>query len=235
MALVNGTNYDHIDLQAAPGGSVTRHKLQDTEGRAMVAPAESASTASSAHAPGEYFTLGGTLYRAVAEIAAGDAIAASGSGKNCEAVTVGGETAGLKNEIGFDEYLINAGEYTIKASELEIGQWAYARKMAAPASRASTKTLMPVRAGMKITYTSATYDVFFGVLETTASESYKQVIGWKTNGSGTISISEDGYLTFVIRNHADNNAAVNPADFDGTVVLKTAMKALLDAAVSGEP
>ena len=52
MALVNGTNYDHIDLQAAAGGDVTRHKLQDTDARAMVAPTEASSTASVAHAAG---------------------------------------------------------------------------------------------------------------------------------------------------------------------------------------
>ena len=37
MALITGSNYDHIDLQAAAGGDVTRHLLQDTEGRAMLA------------------------------------------------------------------------------------------------------------------------------------------------------------------------------------------------------
>ena len=33
MALVNGTNFDHIDLQAVPGGNTTRHMLQDTQAR----------------------------------------------------------------------------------------------------------------------------------------------------------------------------------------------------------
>ncbi len=93
MALVNGTNYDHIDLQAAAGGDVTRHKLQDTDGRALVAPTEASSTASAAHAAGTYFILGGVLYRATANISQGGSIVTSGTGQNCEAVTVAGEVS----------------------------------------------------------------------------------------------------------------------------------------------
>ena len=33
MALVNGANYDHVDLQAASGGDVTRHYLEDHDAR----------------------------------------------------------------------------------------------------------------------------------------------------------------------------------------------------------
>ena len=33
MALVNGTNYDHIDLQAEAGADTIRHMLQDTKAR----------------------------------------------------------------------------------------------------------------------------------------------------------------------------------------------------------
>ena len=98
MALVNGTNYDHIDLQAAAGGDVTRHKLQDTEGRAMLAPTEASSTASAAHLTGSYFILNGVLYQATADIASGGGIVTSGAGQNCEAVTggLGGDVSELK-------------------------------------------------------------------------------------------------------------------------------------------
>lgn len=89
MALVNGTNYDHIDLQAEAGGDVTRHKLQDTAGRALVAPTEDTSSASAAHEAGSYFILGGVLYRAVSPIAQGGGIVTGGAGRNCEAATVG--------------------------------------------------------------------------------------------------------------------------------------------------
>ena len=98
MAIVNGANYDHVDLQAVTGGDTTRHMLQDTAGRAMLAPIESSSTASSAHAKGSYFIYDGNLYCALANIAQGGSIVTSGSGQNCEEVTVGGELARLEEE-----------------------------------------------------------------------------------------------------------------------------------------
>lgn len=102
MALVNGTNYDHIDLQAAAGGDVTRHPLQDTEGRAMIAPTEASATASAAHAKGSYFVLGGVLYQTTADIASGGTIT---PGTNCQGVPNGisGELASLAG--GFDATL----------------------------------------------------------------------------------------------------------------------------------
>ena len=42
MALVNGTNFDHIDLQAVPGGDTTRHMLQDTAARNDITDVRSA-------------------------------------------------------------------------------------------------------------------------------------------------------------------------------------------------
>ncbi len=98
MALVNGTNYDHIDLQAA-GGDVTRHRLQDTAGRALVAPAEAAGTAGAAHAAGSYFIYNDLLYQASADIAQGGTILAEGGGANCRAVTVGGEIVSIRDAL----------------------------------------------------------------------------------------------------------------------------------------
>lgn len=42
MALTNGTNYDHIDLQAEQGGDTVRHMLQDTKAREEVSELKSA-------------------------------------------------------------------------------------------------------------------------------------------------------------------------------------------------
>ena len=96
MALVNGTNYDHIDLHAASGGDVTRHKLQDTDGRAMVAPTEASSTASAAHPAGSYFIYNNTLYQATAGIASGGTITPN---TNCKAVTLGSDVSDLKSAL----------------------------------------------------------------------------------------------------------------------------------------
>ena len=86
---------DHIVLDEA------RYDLQDTDGRAMLAPVESSATAGAAHATGTYFIFGGTLYQATADIAQGGTIVTSGSGQNCKAVPngLGEDVADLKNEI----------------------------------------------------------------------------------------------------------------------------------------
>ena len=125
-----------------------------------------------------------------------------------------------KDGLTFDEYLINNCSYTIQTSDLESGQWSYSIK-ADNTARARTKYLIPVRNGMIIYYQNTTFDIFFGVLETTNSISYIQTIGWQTNSSGYININQNGYLTFVIRNHADITAEVNPADFNSVVTIQT--------------
>lgn len=134
----------------------------------------------------------------------------------------------VKSALNFDEYMINAGQYTIKATDLESGQWSYSTK-ATNAARARTKYLIPVRAGMVITYSNTTFDTYFNVLETPTSQSYITNIGWKTDGNGIIPITVDGYLTFIIRKHSDTSATVNPSDYNSTVVIETAMKQVDDS------
>ena len=86
MALINGPNWDHMDTQPAAGGNMTRHKLQDTDGRSMIAPTEASSTASSAHAVGSYFIYNNNLYRTTVPIAVGGTIT---PGTNCTQTQVG--------------------------------------------------------------------------------------------------------------------------------------------------
>lgn len=81
--------------QVSYGG--TLYDVNDTKGRAMIAPKEESSTASAAHAAGTYFTYNDLLYRATADIAAGGTITPN---TNCVAVTVGAETSELKSAIG---------------------------------------------------------------------------------------------------------------------------------------
>lgn len=65
----------------------------------LIASAEASSTASSAHAKGSYFIYDGNMYCALADIAQGGSIVTSGTGKNCENVTVGGELAKVNGEV----------------------------------------------------------------------------------------------------------------------------------------
>jgi hypothetical protein len=76
----------------------TTYDVNDTKGRAMIAPKEETSTASAAHAAGSYFTYNDLLYRATADIASGGTITPN---TNCVAVTVGGDVSDLKS--AFDD------------------------------------------------------------------------------------------------------------------------------------
>ena len=125
-----------------------------------------------------------------------------------------------KDGLTFDEYLINQGSYTIQVSDMESGQWSFGRKQETN-TRARTKYLLPVREGMVINYQNTTFDIYFGVLETPTSTSYIQIIGWQTNSGGYITINKNGYLTFVIRNHEDITAEVDPANFNSIVTIQT--------------
>ena len=102
MAIVNGANYDHSDIQSVVGGDTVRHMYQDTAGRSMLAPTEASSTASAAHTPGtdsEYFVHNNKIYQATSPIAQGGTIVTSGSGANCKEAPVGASLSELKSAI----------------------------------------------------------------------------------------------------------------------------------------
>ena len=142
---------------------------------------------------------------------------------------IAGIASDLESASGIYDSLTNDGQYTIKVGDLESGLWAYSAKTDS-ATRGRTKNLIPVRAGMTIDYQNVRagdrqFDVFFGVLETPTSGAYGQVIGWQTGASGTISITMDGYMTFVIRDHFNTSADIDVADYNSTVTIKTKMLA----------
>ena len=85
------------------------------------APVEASATASAAHPAGTYFILSGTLYRATADIAQGGTIVTSGTGQNCEAVSVGWEVTGLKSEMDtLDERSAKILSSTETAPDLDV-------------------------------------------------------------------------------------------------------------------
>lgn len=117
------------------------------------------------------------------------------------------------------DYIANGGKLTIGKNDLESGQWSYSTK-AANTARARSANLIPVTAGTVVSYTNTTFDIYFGVLETPSSSNYIQGIGWKTDGNGSFVVAQDGYMTFIIRNHADTTAAVDVNDYDSTVIVQ---------------
>lgn len=107
---------------------------------------------------------------------------------------------------------------SITPADLVQGQWSYSTPDSR-LTRARTSELIYVKTGTVITYTVSTYDVYFGVLETPTDSSYIQFIGWKT-ASGSVTVTNDGWMTFLIRNHSDTSANVTPSAWDGTVTIK---------------
>lgn len=81
---------------------------ESAQSSASIAPTEASSTAASAHAIGEYFFLGGTLYEVTAAIAVGDTIAV---GTNVKAVPQGvandlaGDVSDLKSAFDNSMYI----------------------------------------------------------------------------------------------------------------------------------
>lgn len=110
--------------------------------------------------------------------------------------------------------------YTIRAKDLVQGLWNLNVPQDTPTTRARTQNFVYVTAGSTITYVNNTYDCFFQVYQSTTSGTYAQSsIGWQTASNGTINITANGYLTFVVRNHYNTSATVNPALWDGSVVI----------------
>jgi hypothetical protein len=151
-------------------------------------------------------------------------------GDAADSKTVGDNFEDVRSVASFDEFLANSGEYNITANDLVSGVWNYSIP-AANSARARTKFLFPVRAGMTITYTNNTFDTYFGLLRTRTSLNYDALYGWRTDAGATLIVPKDGFLTFIIRNHADNSAEVDPAAFDGTVVIESEIGRLNDAKI----
>lgn len=119
--------------------------------------------------------------------------------------------------------LANEGVYEISAGDMESGQWSYSAK-ADNLARLRYAQLIPVKKGMTVVYTNAAQDVYFGVLETPTSTSYYPGLsGWKGPAvGGVFRITQDGWMTFIVRDHADITKALSPEDYDCEIQLKTA-------------
>lgn len=219
MALVNGTNYDHIDLQAVAGGDVTRHKLQDTEGRALLAPTEASSTASAAHAAGSYFILGGLLYQATADIASGGTIVTSGSGQNCKAVTVGGELVKIAGDVNGLYDAVNGDAY-------DPYKWESGTYNSTSVGSTLTKTNSASYLNIRKRFSAIT-SVMFGS-KISMKSGYK--INLLTVDDSRTITAATGYVDAVTLEVGKKYGAVIKASGDGDIS-STAISAMLDVSV----
>lgn len=127
------------------------------------------------------------------------------------------EVDDLSDYLAFDEQLINKGRRPVLATELVPGGWNYGTPTS-DATKARTQVLFPVHAGMTITYTVSSYEVFFGVLATPTSNAYTEFGQWKSS-SGTATVTKDGYLVFMIRYKLDNTQSITPSAWNGSFVI----------------
>lgn len=168
------------------------------------------------------------LFRTLIPIPINTALNSSTQGGNIAKTTIGDELTRINWLNSIQNALLYSGEYTLKASDMEAGQWSFCRKTATP-GRGRTPFLIPVTAGTKIEYTCTTFDIFIGILDHQNNNvSYVQTSSWITALTGTFTVANDGYMTFVFRNKADPTQEIDPADFDSIVTIKTPIKLAIE-------
>lgn len=181
-------------------------------------------SASSTYGIGDYVIYNNQLYRCRVDISTAEAWTSS----HWTATVLSNEVTGVYNE----DYIINAlgsdGEYTYSAGDWEKGSWAFSVK-GANSSRLRTKCLIPIRAGVTVSYSNPTLKLYIGVLPTRGASSYSQMSGWIAAGSsGEYTILNDGYLALIL----EGGSGIAPSDYDSTVSLQTSAKLTTDAGFS---
>ena len=124
----------------------------------------------------------------------------------------------LNDDVSFlEQYSIN-GAYSIASSDFKSGVWNFG-KAADDSTKGRMRCLIPVHAGMGISFTVSNYAIYFGVLNLERN-TYVQTIGWRES-SGYEAILQDGYLVVNIKNKEDDSIAINPSQWDGTAIVFT--------------
>ena len=168
-------------------------------------------SSSKTYSIGDYVVYNGALKRCVVQITTPESYTAA----HWEDAVLTDDVAYL----GESDMLINSlavkGEYTFSSNDFESGYWAFTSK-AANSKRLRTRRLIPVRAGEYVTYTNPTMRIYIGVFSTRKASAYAQTTGWiAANGSGTIPITNDGYMDIML----DNATDITTANYDSTIKL----------------
>lgn len=134
-------------------------------------------------------------------------------------IQVGAKTYDIRDgDLLYDERLLNNGQYVVTAADMENGGWSYSSKVSST-KRVRNRSLIPVSAGMQISYSTPTLRLGFWVLASkTATGSFAQVIGFLSAGSsGTLNITADGYLVIL----AESTNDITVADYDCDITIST--------------
>lgn len=132
-------------------------------------------------------------------------------------------SAAPADAVGVLDDMVKSGVFTVRQSDIVQGQWSY-QTPASTEKRIRFRRLIPVKAGMSVVYSSQTQDMFFGILPTPTSTTYiTGLSGWQTApvSNGVFNITQDGWMTFVVRDHANNDKAITPADYDCVITIRS--------------
>lgn len=176
-------------------------------------------SASSDYLAGDYVIQNGTLYRFSADHPAGAWI-----GTDAARRTAMQDIDDLASDEYFNELYTNAGVINITAAMLESGIWYRGNKQANP-NRGRLKRIIPVKAGMALRFDVSAFDVFWAIAPARSWTNYAQggnTGTWvSTTGSTSVSITTDGYLVFMIRNHGADTTPVDVSAFNQSAYVET--------------
>lgn len=193
--------------------------VSDTED--MVENLAAPFSSSAAYLSGDYVVQNGVLYKFTADHAAG-----AWTGSDAVHVTAMADIDDLSSDAYYNEIFANSGKVTLTAGMLENGIW-YRGNKQDNANRGRIKRLIPVKAGMKLSIEVLTtaFDVFYGVAATRPWTTYAQggSTGTWITAAGTtlISITADGFLALMIRNHGADSTPVDCSTFAQAVTIET--------------
>lgn len=104
----------------------------------------------------------------------------------------------------------------LSIDDVENGSWGYSNKLS-NSKRLRAKVLYKMKAGDKVIYTTPSWKLYIGLLDTKTSTSYKQHVGWRSAGQveQEFVINGDGYITIIFE--TPDGSTANLEDYDCTI------------------
>lgn len=177
---------------------------------------------STAYVTGDYVVQNGILYRFTADHPAG-----AWTGTDAQQVTAMREIDDLAADDYYNQVFTNSGVLQLTSDMFENGIW-YRGAKQVNANRGRMKRLIPVKKGMRVNITVSDFDVFWGVVDTRPWTTYAQGGSngtWITAiGTSAVSITVDGWLVIMIRNHGADSTPVDCSTFSQDVNVETSLE-----------
>lgn len=174
---------------------------------------------STAYVVGDYVVQNGILYRFTTDHPAG-----AWTGSDAQQVTAMREIDDLAADDYYNQVFTNSGVLQLTADMFENGIW-YRGNKQANANRGRMKRLIPVKKGMRVNITVSDFDVFWGIASTRPWTNYAQggnTGTWiSTVGTSSVTVSADGWLVIMIKNHGADTTPVDCSSFSQDINVET--------------